>query len=156
MRGHFDVPALLLWFALTVWIGGFDLIYSCQDVDFDRQAGLRSAPAWIGVRASLRLAAACHLVMVLLLGLLWWAAYPDLGAIYLTGLAAVGALAGEHHAVLLANHGPVVAGTSLENAQYATEELEETAKLFLMLRGQAIKPLTPAEVRDLRERYNLR
>jgi ribulose-5-phosphate 4-epimerase/fuculose-1-phosphate aldolase len=50
----------------------------------------------------------------------------------------------------------VVAGTSLENAQYATEELEETAKLFLMLRGQAIKPLTPAEVRDLRERYNLR
>ena len=49
---------------------------------------------------------------------------------------AVEALAGEHHAVLLANHGPVVAGTSLENAQYATEELEETAKLFLMLRGE--------------------
>jgi len=69
---------------------------------------------------------------------------------------AVGALAGEHHAVLLANHGPVVAGTSLENAQYATEELEETAKLFLMLRGQAIRPLTPAEVSDLRQRYNLR
>jgi 3-dehydro-4-phosphotetronate decarboxylase len=69
---------------------------------------------------------------------------------------AVGALAGEHHAVLLANHGPVVAGTSLENAQYATEELEETAKLFLMLRGQAIRPLTPVEVSDLRARYNLR
>ena len=69
---------------------------------------------------------------------------------------AVGALAGQHHAVLLANHGPVVAGTSLENAQYATEELEETAKLFLMLRGQAIRPLTPAQVNDLRQRYNLR
>ena len=69
---------------------------------------------------------------------------------------AVGALAGEHHAVLLANHGPVVAGTSLENAQYATEELEETARLFLMLRGQKIRPLTPTEVNDLRERYNLR
>jgi ribulose-5-phosphate 4-epimerase/fuculose-1-phosphate aldolase len=69
---------------------------------------------------------------------------------------AVGALAGEHHAVLLANHGPVVAGTSLENAQYATEELEETAKLFLMLRGQKIRPLTPTEVSDLRARYNLR
>ena len=53
---------------------------------------------------------------------------------------AVGALAGEHHAVLLANHGPVVAGTSLENAQYATEELEETAKLFLMLRGAEDPP----------------
>jgi 3-dehydro-4-phosphotetronate decarboxylase len=69
---------------------------------------------------------------------------------------AVEALAGEHHAVLLANHGPVVAGTSLENAQYATEELEETAKLFLMLRGQTIRPLTPAQVEDLRARYNLR
>ena len=52
--------------------------------------------------------------------------------------------------------GATVAGTSLENAQYATEELEETAKLFLMLRGQAIRPLTPAEVSDLRARYNLR
>ena len=69
---------------------------------------------------------------------------------------AVEALAGEHHAVLLANHGPVVAGTSLENAQYATEELEETAKLFLMLRGETIRPLTPAQVEDLRARYNLR
>ncbi|MBU1307501.1 MAG: aldolase, partial [Alphaproteobacteria bacterium] len=48
---------------------------------------------------------------------------------------AVGKLAGAHHAVLLANHGPVVAGTTLANAQYATEELEETAKLFLLLRG---------------------
>ena len=45
------------------------------------------------------------------------------------------------NAVLLDNHGPVVAGTSLENAQYATEELEETAKLFLMLRGETIRPL---------------
>jgi 3-dehydro-4-phosphotetronate decarboxylase len=69
---------------------------------------------------------------------------------------AVEALAGAHHAVLLANHGPVVAGTSLESAQYATEELEETAKLFLMLRGEKIRPLTPAQVEDLRARYNLR
>ena len=69
---------------------------------------------------------------------------------------AVEALAGEHHAVLLANHGPVVAGTSLENAQYATEELEETAKLFLMLRGEKIRPLTQAQVEDLRARYDLR
>jgi len=69
---------------------------------------------------------------------------------------AVENLAGEHHAVLLANHGPVVAGTSLANAQYATEELEETAKLFLMLRNQPIRPLTAEQVDDLRRRYNLR
>ena len=69
---------------------------------------------------------------------------------------AVEALAGAHHAILLANHGPVVAGSSLENAQYATEELEETAKLFLMLRGEKIRPLSPTEVEALRQRYNLR
>ena len=68
---------------------------------------------------------------------------------------AVRALASNHHAVLLANHGPVVAGTSLANAQYATEELEETAKLFLMLQNQALRLLTPAQIADLRQRFNL-
>ena len=66
---------------------------------------------------------------------------------------AVRPLAGRHHAVLLANHGPVVAGDSLDDALYATEELEETAKLFLLLRGQAIRTLTPQQVRALRERF---
>ena len=60
---------------------------------------------------------------------------------------AVAEKARESHAVLLANHGPVVAGATLREAQYATEELEETAKLFLMLRGERIRPLT-AEQRD--------
>lgn len=68
---------------------------------------------------------------------------------------AVKALASRHHAVLLANHGPVVAGTSLANAQYATEELEETAKLFLMLQNHALRTLTPDQVVDLRRRFNL-
>ena len=66
---------------------------------------------------------------------------------------AVKELAGKHHAVLLANHGPVVAGKSLEDAVYATEELEETAKLYLMLRGQDVRFLTPEQMDDLRERY---
>jgi 3-dehydro-4-phosphotetronate decarboxylase len=68
---------------------------------------------------------------------------------------AVETLAGKHHAVLLANHGPVVAGSSLANAQYATEELEETAKLFLMLKSLPVRPLTAEQVDDLRRRYNL-
>lgn len=63
---------------------------------------------------------------------------------------AVGLKARDSHAVLLANHGPVVAGKTLREAQYATEELEETAKLFLMLRGSAIRPLTNAQAGQLR------
>ncbi len=66
---------------------------------------------------------------------------------------AVEQLAGRHHAVLLANHGPVVAGTTLENAVFATEELEETAKLFLMLRHERIRPLTPEQVAELRAHF---
>ncbi len=66
---------------------------------------------------------------------------------------AVGKLAGRYHAVLLANHGPVVAGSSLSAAQDAIEELEETARLFLMLRGEKIRGLTSAQVDDLRRRF---
>ncbi|MGQ7791192.1 3-oxo-tetronate 4-phosphate decarboxylase [Faunimonas sp. B44] len=66
--------------------------------------------------------------------------------------AAVGERATRHHALLLANHGPVVSGTSLADAQYAVEELEETAKLYLMLGDRPIRPLTPAQCEELRER----
>jgi ribulose-5-phosphate 4-epimerase/fuculose-1-phosphate aldolase len=65
---------------------------------------------------------------------------------------AVKPLVGKHHAVLLANHGPVVAGTSLSAASGAIEELEETARLFLLLRGQRVRFLTPEQVRELRSR----
>jgi ribulose-5-phosphate 4-epimerase/fuculose-1-phosphate aldolase len=66
---------------------------------------------------------------------------------------AVGKQAAKHHALLLANHGPVVAGSSLEAAAGAIEELEETAKLFLLLQGQRVSILSPQQVAILRERY---
>jgi len=66
---------------------------------------------------------------------------------------AVREMASEHHAVLLANHGPVVAGKSLESAVYATEELEETAKLFLLLRNEKTRFLTPKQVAVLQDRF---
>lgn len=66
---------------------------------------------------------------------------------------AVREMASKHHAVLLANHGPIVAGGSLEAAVYATEELEETAKLFLLLKNQKTKFLTPEQVATLREKF---
>ena len=62
---------------------------------------------------------------------------------------AVRGFAGKHHAVLLANHGPVVAGSNLDAAVNAIEELEETAKLYLLLRGAKTRYLTPAQVREL-------
>jgi len=62
---------------------------------------------------------------------------------------AVRGFAGKHHAVLLANHGPVVAGTNLDAAANVIEELEETAKLYLLLRGANTRYLTPAQVREL-------
>jgi ribulose-5-phosphate 4-epimerase/fuculose-1-phosphate aldolase len=71
----------------------------------------------------------------------------------LTLADAVGALAGKHHAVLLANHGPVVAGSSLSAAVNAIEELEETARLYLMLRQEKTRWLTPEQVAELRQRY---
>jgi ribulose-5-phosphate 4-epimerase/fuculose-1-phosphate aldolase len=66
---------------------------------------------------------------------------------------AVGEMASDHHAVLLANHGPVVSAKSLSDAIYATEELEETAKLFLALKAMETRPLTPEQVADLRRRF---
>jgi 4-hydroxybenzoate polyprenyltransferase len=82
---------LLLGGAVLFWVAGFDILYACQDVDFDRQAKLRSIPAAIGVAASLRVALVCHLVMLaLLFGL--YAASPDLGWIYLAGVLATAAL----------------------------------------------------------------
>lgn len=67
---------------------------------------------------------------------------------------AVREMASDHHAVLLANHGPVVAGKSLQDAVSATEELEETAKLFLMLQGAKTRFLDDTQVAELRERFH--
>jgi ribulose-5-phosphate 4-epimerase/fuculose-1-phosphate aldolase len=66
---------------------------------------------------------------------------------------AVRALAGKHHAVLLANHGPVVAGSSLSAAIYAMEELEETAKLYLLLKGCKTRFLTAGQIAELQQHF---
>ena len=72
------------------------------------------------------------------------------------GLAdAIRKLARSHAALLLANHGPIVSGASLAAAVYATEELEETAKLFLLLRNAPVRALTDAQIDELRSVFSL-
>jgi 4-hydroxybenzoate polyprenyltransferase len=93
------LPAVVLGGAVLLWVAGFDIIYACQDFEFDVAEGLRSVPARLGVRRALALAALCHLGMVLLLAGLPWA-YPLLGWIYGVGIAAVAVLlAYEHYLV---------------------------------------------------------
>ena len=67
IRGSLDPRVLLLTAAVTFWVGGFDVLYACQDFDFDRDAGLHSIPRYFGVRTSLWIARSFHLAMVGLL-----------------------------------------------------------------------------------------
>src|SRR5262249_44835181 len=93
IRGEFVVldpqdllPAVVLGGAVLLWVSGFDIIYACQDADFDRQQNLRSMPVRLGVRGALQLAAACHAGTVVLLSLLPLV-YNRFGWVYWTGVA---------------------------------------------------------------------
>lgn len=98
VRGHFDAPAFVLWFAVTVWIAGFDLIYACRDVDVDRAQGLHSVPARFGIPAALGLARLNHALTALALAAVGW--LEGLGALYWAGwLVVVGLLIYEHSLV---------------------------------------------------------
>jgi 4-hydroxybenzoate polyprenyltransferase len=91
-------PPLVLGGAVLFWVAGFDIIYACQDVDFDKKVGLYSIPAKLGVPGSLRLAMVCHAVMVGLLALL--PVVFELGWIYWLGVAAVAALLIYEHSLV--------------------------------------------------------
>jgi 4-hydroxybenzoate polyprenyltransferase len=98
VRGAFGPPAFVLWFALTVWIAGFDLIYACQDVDFDQRARLHSFPARFGISAALLAARVCHLLTVaafVALGVM-----TGLGWFYWLGVIAVSALFVYEHSLV--------------------------------------------------------
>jgi 4-hydroxybenzoate polyprenyltransferase len=90
VRGHLDWAPVLLTGAVMLWVGGFDIIYACQDADFDRSTGLRSIPARFGVAGALTISRLMHAVSVLLL-----LALPrllPLGAAYVVGVIAAAGL----------------------------------------------------------------
>jgi 4-hydroxybenzoate polyprenyltransferase len=98
VRGSLDVRILLLTAAVTFWVAGFDVLYACQDLDFDRSAGLHSIPRYCGVGRSLWIARLFHALMLALLLVLVWAF--TLGPIAITGVGTVLLLIAYEHSLV--------------------------------------------------------
>jgi len=101
VRGTLDPRILLLTAAVTFWGGGFDVLYACQDYDFDRQNGLHSIPRFCGIGRSLWIARVFHGIMLLLLISL--VVVFGLGWLAFAGVAAVGLLLAYEHSLVSAN-----------------------------------------------------
>lgn len=101
IRGRFDAAPVVLALGVMAWVAGFDIIYACQDVDFDRQAGLHSIPARLGVGRALAIARGLHVLALLFLGSLYWLA--PLSPLYWLGLALVAALLAYEHSLVAAD-----------------------------------------------------
>jgi 4-hydroxybenzoate polyprenyltransferase len=101
VRGALDPRILLLTAAVTFWVAGFDILYACQDFDFDRDAGLHSIPRHVGIRRALWIARTFHLIMLLLL----LALVPafGLGKLAWIGVAAVTLLLLYEHSLVRAD-----------------------------------------------------
>jgi 4-hydroxybenzoate polyprenyltransferase len=98
LRGDLSVSVLLLGAAVTLWVGGFDIIYACQDVEFDHALGLHSIPRRYGIRAALCTSAALHVVMLALLVVVL--RMEHLGWMAAAGLVAVAGLVAYEHALV--------------------------------------------------------
>jgi 4-hydroxybenzoate polyprenyltransferase len=94
-------PAWVLGAAVGLWIGGFDLIYACQDADVDRRIGVHSVPARYGVAFALGLSIAVHVVTFGLF--IWFGALVGLGWLWWIGLALAGVAFVYEHAIVTAN-----------------------------------------------------
>jgi len=100
VRGSLDSRILLLTAAVTFWVGGFDVLYACQDYEFDREANLHSVPRYFGIRGALAVARLFHLLMLLLLIALVLSF--GLGKLALAGVIAVAVLLAYEHSLVSA------------------------------------------------------
>jgi 4-hydroxybenzoate polyprenyltransferase len=130
VRGSLDPRILLLTAAVTFWVGGFDVIYACQDHDYDRSAGLHSLPRYLGIRNALIIARLFHLVMLgLLVALI---VVFGLGKLAMVGVAAVAALLLYEHT--LVHHDDL----SKLNAAFFTMNGVISAVFFLFVAGDIL------------------
>jgi 4-hydroxybenzoate polyprenyltransferase len=100
VRGSLDPRILLLTAAVTFWVGGFDILYACQDYEFDRQSNLHSLPRDVGIRTALGIARLFHITMLLLLIALL--VTFGLGKLAVAGVVAVALLLAYEHSLVSA------------------------------------------------------
>jgi 4-hydroxybenzoate polyprenyltransferase len=134
IRGSLDWRMLILCAAVTLWVGGFDVLYACQDVDFDKSAGLYSIPKKFGIARALLMARAIHILMIVLLAWLAWSfqlAWPAW-----TGVAVVAGLLGYEHSLVKPND------LSKINAAFFTVN-GYISLLFLLFWGAAAVVMRP-------------
>jgi 4-hydroxybenzoate polyprenyltransferase len=134
IRGSLDGRMLILCAAVTLWVGGFDVLYACQDVEFDKSAGLYSIPKKFGIPHALQIARAMHIVMIGLLAWLAWSfhlAWPAWA-----GIAIVAALLGYEHSLVKPND------LSKINAAFFTVN-GYISLLFLLFWGAAVVVMRP-------------
>lgn len=98
VRNEFAVTPALIASVIFFWVGGFDILYACQDVEFDQANRLHSIPARFGVDRALRLAMFSHLATVIMLLVLWW--WAGLGTIFLIGCVLIAALLLYEHSLV--------------------------------------------------------
>ena len=130
MRGSFDPRILLLTAAVTFWVAGFDVLYACQDYEFDREAGLHSIPRYFGIRRALWIARLFHLLMlVLLMGLV--AAF-GLGKLAVAGVIVVALLLAYEHSLVSSDN------LSRLNAAFFTMNGVISVVFFLFIAGDLL------------------
>jgi 4-hydroxybenzoate polyprenyltransferase len=131
VRGSFDPRILILTAAVTFWVGGFDVLYSCQDYEFDRLHGLHSVPRFFGIRNALMVARAFHVIMLLLLIAL--AVAFNLGWITLAGVAVVALLLAWEHSLVRADD------LSRLNAAFFTMNGVISVVFFIFVAGDLLR-----------------
>lgn len=130
VQGRLTVVPLLLSLSVMLWTAGFDILYACQDTEFDRRAGLHSIPQRFGVRNALWIARAIHGLMFVSLTLFFWTA--NLGLLGFVGVLATGALLVYQHSIVRADD------LSRLNAAFFTTNAFVSVILFVTMGGEAL------------------